>query len=207
MEFLGQGSDLSYSCSQYLSCSHGNARSLTHYAELWMEPVNQCFQDVVNPIAPQRELLYGLYMTYNRLIKSTRKTVCVLTFHKPSKFPQKQESVYSLLSIAFMWVWFWLSLFLIWLVKEACYLVSSLTFILFTAARVLSKWEASTPKSADVSNPSQEWPQEENKYQKRRNVEEFLEHIRQSIQNWDTHSTQAKAGTPGKLIVKEQGFP
>ena len=47
-EFPGQGSDPSYSCDLYCSC--GNARSLTHYAGLGMEPVSQCSQEAADPI-------------------------------------------------------------------------------------------------------------------------------------------------------------
>ena len=50
MEFLGQGSDLSYSCH--------NARSLTNSAGLRSEPVPWCCRDAMDPIAPQQELLH-----------------------------------------------------------------------------------------------------------------------------------------------------
>ena len=57
MEFLGQGSDLSCSCSLCHSCnlrhSCSNARSLTHCAGLRIEPVPRSFRDTANPIAPQ----------------------------------------------------------------------------------------------------------------------------------------------------------
>ena len=49
MELLGQGLDLSCSCS--------NAGSLTHCAELGIEPTSQSSQDAADPIAPQQELL------------------------------------------------------------------------------------------------------------------------------------------------------
>ena len=51
MEFLGQGSDLSYRCDLSHKCS--NARSLTHCAGLGIEPVPQCSQDATIPTAPQ----------------------------------------------------------------------------------------------------------------------------------------------------------
>ena len=54
MEFPGQGSDLSRSCDPRYSC--GNRGSLTHCAELGIEPATQCTRDVANPIAPQQEL-------------------------------------------------------------------------------------------------------------------------------------------------------
>ena len=50
MELPGRGSDLS--CELSHSC--GNARSLTHCAELGIKPMSQL---VAYPIAPQRELL------------------------------------------------------------------------------------------------------------------------------------------------------
>ena len=55
MEFPNQGSDLSDSCHLGHSC--GNARSLTHYAGLGIEPAFQRSQDATEPVAPQRELL------------------------------------------------------------------------------------------------------------------------------------------------------
>ena len=48
MEFLGQRSDVSHSCS--------NARSLTHCAGPGIESATQCFRDTANPISPQQEL-------------------------------------------------------------------------------------------------------------------------------------------------------
>ena len=54
MEFPGQGSHLS--CSWTLSCSWGNAGSLTHYAGPGIEPASQCSRDTTNPIGPQWEL-------------------------------------------------------------------------------------------------------------------------------------------------------
>ena len=50
--FLGQGSDPSQSCN--LCCC--NAGSLTHCAELGIEPASQCSRDTSDPIAPQQEL-------------------------------------------------------------------------------------------------------------------------------------------------------
>ena len=55
MEFLGQGSDLSYSYD--LSCSCGNAASLTQCAGPGMGPVSQHSQDAADPIAPKQQLL------------------------------------------------------------------------------------------------------------------------------------------------------
>ena len=48
MEFLGQGSDLSRSCS--------NARSLTHCAGLGIEPASWHCRDAANPIVPRWKL-------------------------------------------------------------------------------------------------------------------------------------------------------
>ena len=62
MEFPGQGSDPSHSCD--LSCSCGNTRSLNHCAGLGIKPASQCFQDCLNPIAPQWELFF-LFFGYS----------------------------------------------------------------------------------------------------------------------------------------------
>ena len=55
MEFLSQGSDTSHSCN--LSYSFGNSGYLTHCAGQGIKPAPQCPQDVVDPVAPQGELL------------------------------------------------------------------------------------------------------------------------------------------------------
>ena len=47
--------DLPYQRS-YLSCSCGNAGSLTHYARLGMAPASQSSQDTSDPVVPQQEL-------------------------------------------------------------------------------------------------------------------------------------------------------
>ena len=57
MEFPGQGSDLSHSWND-LSCSCGNAGSLTLCAGLGIEPASQCSRDAADPVVPQRELLF-----------------------------------------------------------------------------------------------------------------------------------------------------
>ena len=54
MEFPGQGSDLSPSSDLNHSCD--NTRSLTHCAQLGIQPVSQQSQDAINPVAPQQEL-------------------------------------------------------------------------------------------------------------------------------------------------------
>ena len=55
MEFLGQGSDLSFSC--HLS------GILNPLCWLGIEPAPQCSQDAANPVAPQRELQKSLFYT------------------------------------------------------------------------------------------------------------------------------------------------
>ena len=54
MEFRGQGSDVS--CNHDLSCSCGNAGSLTHCAGLGIEPATRRSQDTADPAEPQQEL-------------------------------------------------------------------------------------------------------------------------------------------------------
>ena len=54
-EFLGQGSDPSYSCDLSHTC--GNTGSLTHCARLGIKPLSWHSQDAANPVAPQWELL------------------------------------------------------------------------------------------------------------------------------------------------------
>ena len=66
MELLGQGLDPSSSLN--LSCSCGNARSLTHYARPTIKPVSQCSQDTANPIAPQQELQYLYFKFWHHYI-------------------------------------------------------------------------------------------------------------------------------------------
>ena len=46
------------SCNCNLSCSFGNARSLTNCAGPGIKPASQYSQDAANPIAPQQELPY-----------------------------------------------------------------------------------------------------------------------------------------------------
>lgn len=53
VEFPGQESDLSCSCS----LSRRNAGSLTHSCRARIEPASQGSQDVAHPIAPEQELL------------------------------------------------------------------------------------------------------------------------------------------------------
>ena len=55
MEFPGQESDLSLSCSPRHSCS--NTGSLTHCPKPGIKPASLCSQDTANSIAPQPELL------------------------------------------------------------------------------------------------------------------------------------------------------
>ena len=59
MEFLGQGSDLSYSCD--LRCSCSNDGSLSHWVGLVIEPGFQYSRDNANPIVPQWELIYETF--------------------------------------------------------------------------------------------------------------------------------------------------
>ena len=54
MEFLGQVSDPSRSCN--LSCTCGNAGSLTHCGGPGIEPETQCYQEAASPVVPQWEL-------------------------------------------------------------------------------------------------------------------------------------------------------
>ena len=55
MELPVQESDPSH--SRELSCSYDNAISLTHCAQLGIEPASQCSKDAANPVVPQQELL------------------------------------------------------------------------------------------------------------------------------------------------------
>ena len=59
MEFLAQGSDPSFSLN--LSCSCGNAGSLTHCARPWIQPVSQRSQEAADPFVPQGELLFFFF--------------------------------------------------------------------------------------------------------------------------------------------------
>ena len=54
----GPGSDPSHSCD--LSCSYGNARSLTHCAGVGIQP-RQGSQDAADPITSQQELLTAVF--------------------------------------------------------------------------------------------------------------------------------------------------
>ena len=73
MEFLGQGSDLSYVYN--LTCSCSNVGFLTHCAGPGIEPMSQCSQDAANPIVPWWELLvinfyqmpYQVFFTHSSL--------------------------------------------------------------------------------------------------------------------------------------------
>ena len=56
MEFLGQGSDLSCSCS--------DAGSLTHCARPGIQLISQQFQDTASPLAPQQELLSSVFFLF-----------------------------------------------------------------------------------------------------------------------------------------------
>ena len=58
MEFPNQGSDLSRSPD----LSGSNAESLTQCVGLEMEPASQCFQDAADPISPQWEFYYMLFI-------------------------------------------------------------------------------------------------------------------------------------------------
>ena len=60
MEFLGQGSDLSYNHDLGRSCGH--ARSINHSAGPGIEPVSQHSQDAADPIASQKELHVYLFL-------------------------------------------------------------------------------------------------------------------------------------------------
>ena len=55
----GQGLDLSHICD--LHCSCGTAGSLTHCAELGIEPVTHCSRNTANPNAPQWELVLCIF--------------------------------------------------------------------------------------------------------------------------------------------------
>lgn len=60
-EFLGQGSDLSCTCSLSRSCD--KAGSLIHCNGLGIEPVSQRSQDPADLVVPQRELLKPLFIS------------------------------------------------------------------------------------------------------------------------------------------------
>ena len=53
MEFLGQGLDLSHSCSCDLHHSCSKQDPLTHCARLGIKPESWHSSDIANPIAPQ----------------------------------------------------------------------------------------------------------------------------------------------------------
>ena len=61
-EFPGQGSDLRCSCDLCRSCS--NARSLTHCSGLGIEPVSQRYRDAADPIVPQQELPFYIFLYF-----------------------------------------------------------------------------------------------------------------------------------------------
>ena len=50
MEFLGQGSDLSYNC--------GSSGPIIHCAESGIKSVSHCSRDATGPTVPQQELLF-----------------------------------------------------------------------------------------------------------------------------------------------------
>lgn len=149
--------------------------------------------------------LHALCVTSTRLIKP-QKVRLSLSFHQHSTVPQK-VGINIFLPFYHSGAGLILALqnpfLIIWMTTVVCSLVSSLTFILVTAARVLSEWGATTPKSADGTcihlfvSPNYLWnsggnmwckqTRHRNDRRKGRNVEEFLEHIRQSIQKWDIH--------------------
>ena len=67
VEFPGQGTDLSHSCD--LSCSCGDAGSLTHCAGLGVKPASPCSQDAPDPAAPQWDLPGLLFLRWNRQLE------------------------------------------------------------------------------------------------------------------------------------------
>ena len=66
----GIRSDLSH--SHDLSCSWGNAGSLTHCAGPGIKHASQCSQNTTNPVEPQQKLqplsLYSYWVHYNQLL-------------------------------------------------------------------------------------------------------------------------------------------
>ena len=137
-------------------------------------------------------------MTSNRLIKPEKVRLC-LSFHQHNTVPQK-EGINIFLPFYHRGVGLILAFTISHHPDDH---ISSLTFVLFTAARVLSEWGATTPRSADGTctdlfvSPNYLWNNRENMWCKqtrhrndhrkrrnvRRGVEEFLEHISNPFRN------------------------